>query len=322
MSTGNANSNGNKGVNMPFQLNVLKGLQKVSDNTNNLGGVLTSLLNAIRDHQDMEILLIRDTGNADIIVQQIREYDETLQTWSTYYQDISGAPYVPVGPLEYLDASAVLALILAELLDQGLTLDSVLTNTTSIAAEDFATQTTLLALLTAFNAEDFATQTTLLALLTAFNAEDFASQTTLAALLTAFNAEDFATQTTLLTRLSKADFEARINTLGQKLMAASTPVVIASDQSAIPVTIGGGGANTSFYNRNVGSGLVVPLGAKSISVQNIGNDNITMITDSSPSTIIDPGVSLTFDAEISKTLGAFTFTHSSVSSLYIVTQVR
>ena len=304
MSTGNANSNGNKGVNMPFQLNVLKGLQKVSDNTNNLGGVLTSLLNAIRDHQDMEILLIRDTGNADIIVQQIREYDETLQTWSTYYQDISGAPYVPVGPLEYLDASAVLALILAELLDQGLTLDSVLTNTTSIAAEDFATQTTLLALLTAFNAEDFA------------------SQTTLAALLTAFNAEDFATQTTLLTRLSKADFEARINTLGQKLMAASTPVVIASDQSAIPVTIGGGGANTSFYNRNVGSGLVVPLGAKSISVQNIGNDNITMITDSSPSTIIDPGVSLTFDAEISKTLGAFTFTHSSVSSLYIVTQVR
>jgi hypothetical protein len=36
--------------------------------------------------------------------------------------------------------------------------------------------------------------------------------------------------------LLDATFTARINTLGQKLMAASTPVVLASDQSAIPVT--------------------------------------------------------------------------------------
>lgn len=49
-----------------------------------------------------------------------------------------------------------------------------------------------------------------------------------------------ASEATLLTRLSKADFEARINTLGQKAMAASTPVVIASDQSAIPVTLPAG----------------------------------------------------------------------------------
>lgn len=100
-------------------------------------------------------------------------------------------------------------------------------------AEDFATQTTLAALLTAFNAEDFATQTTLAALLAAFNAEDFATQTTLAALLAAFNAEDFATQTTLATRLADATFTSRINTLGQKAMASSTPIVIASDQSEV-----------------------------------------------------------------------------------------
>lgn len=48
-----------------------------------------------------------------------------------------------------------------------------------------------------------------------------------------------ATEATLATRLSEATFIARINTLGQKTMAASTPVVIASDQSAIPVTFGG-----------------------------------------------------------------------------------
>lgn len=43
----------------------------------------------------------------------------------------------------------------------------------------------------------------------------------------------------LSTRLADATFTARINTLGQKTMANSTPVVIASDQSSIPVSFGG-----------------------------------------------------------------------------------
>lgn len=46
------------------------------------------------------------------------------------------------------------------------------------------------------------------------------------------------TQTTALgTLLTTSAFQARINTLGQKSMANSTPVVLASDQSAIPVTV-------------------------------------------------------------------------------------
>jgi hypothetical protein len=45
-----------------------------------------------------------------------------------------------------------------------------------------------------------------------------------------------STETTLGTRLADATFTARINTQGQKAMAASTPVVLPSDQSAIPVT--------------------------------------------------------------------------------------
>lgn len=48
-----------------------------------------------------------------------------------------------------------------------------------------------------------------------------------------------ATEATLATRLADATFTTRINTLGQKAMAASTPVVLASDQSAIPVTQSG-----------------------------------------------------------------------------------
>lgn len=45
-----------------------------------------------------------------------------------------------------------------------------------------------------------------------------------------------ATETTLGGVLTTTAFQARINTLGQKTMANSTPVVLASDQAAIPVT--------------------------------------------------------------------------------------
>ena len=45
-----------------------------------------------------------------------------------------------------------------------------------------------------------------------------------------------ATETTLGTILADATFTSRINTLGQKAMVASTPVVLASDQSTLNVT--------------------------------------------------------------------------------------
>jgi len=45
-----------------------------------------------------------------------------------------------------------------------------------------------------------------------------------------------ATEATLATRLSESAFQARINSLGQKTSANSTPVVLASDQSAVPVS--------------------------------------------------------------------------------------
>lgn len=45
-----------------------------------------------------------------------------------------------------------------------------------------------------------------------------------------------ATEATLATRLADATLTARINTLGQKTAANSTPTVLASDQSAIPIT--------------------------------------------------------------------------------------
>jgi hypothetical protein len=49
-----------------------------------------------------------------------------------------------------------------------------------------------------------------------------------------------ATEATLAARLSESAFQARINTLGQKTSAASTPVVLASDQSVLQITSTGG----------------------------------------------------------------------------------
>ena len=52
----------------------------------------------------------------------------------------------------------------------------------------------------------------------------------------------------LSTRVADTTITARLNTLGQKTMANSAPVVIASDQSAIPVTIAGSGTEAPQYN--------------------------------------------------------------------------
>lgn len=57
-----------------------------------------------------------------------------------------------------------------------------------------------------------------------------------------------ATQATLATLLTEAEFESRINTLGQKTSANSTPVVLASDQPAIPVTDNGGSLTVDNAN--------------------------------------------------------------------------
>ena len=78
-------------------------------------------------------------------------------------------------------------------------------DTSTLAAVDYATQTTLAALLSAFNAEDFASETTLAAFKAAFDGTDFATQTTLASLLSSFNSEDFASETTLAAFKSNFD---------------------------------------------------------------------------------------------------------------------
>lgn len=84
-----------------------------------------NILNAIvASGQDVEVLLVRDTGDSDKVLQQITDYI----TSTTIYKDVNGNVVVPVGPLEYLDPSAVLNLILT----QNTSINNILTSSTRV----------------------------------------------------------------------------------------------------------------------------------------------------------------------------------------------
>jgi hypothetical protein len=102
--------------------------------------------------------------------------------------------------------------------------------------------------------------------------------------LTAINADldvalsTRASEATLLNVLTTAAFQARINTLGQKTMANSTPVVLASDQSSIPVTLPAVTAISAFRNTAVTNAAVaVKASAGEVWGWNIINPNATPI---------------------------------------------
>lgn len=85
-----------------------------------------------------------------------------------------------------------------------------------------------------------------------------------------------ATEATLLNVLTTAAFQARINTLGQKTMANSTPVVLASDQTAIPVSQSGSWSVSGTGNFTV----VQPTGTNLHTVLDSGT--LTSITNALP----------------------------------------
>ena len=123
MGLGNGNpKSGNKGSNYAYELKNLRSISGLAESIRAHGlsplateATLISVLNAIvASDQDIEILLVRDTGNADQIVQQITNNETGTPVVS--YKDVNGNPYTPVGPLEYLDPSAVLNLMLTELI--------------------------------------------------------------------------------------------------------------------------------------------------------------------------------------------------------------
>tara|TARA_R110000868_G_scaffold411300_1_gene702918 strand:+ start:1769 stop:2545 length:777 start_codon:yes stop_codon:yes gene_type:complete len=96
-------------------------------------GTLISVLNAIvASDQDIEILLVRVIATGEVL-QQITNYETGVPV--VEYKDVNGVVIPSPGPVEYLDPSAVLNLMLTEMLAQGLSLDAIVTSTGLSATE-------------------------------------------------------------------------------------------------------------------------------------------------------------------------------------------
>jgi hypothetical protein len=308
MSVGNKKNSGNKGNNFPWQYKVLLGLQGIADNTdlvesllqqieNNTDGVeglLGQILTAVQSDKDFEASFAKDAN--DVVWLEVRTLDLDTNIWSIAYHlpgDLTahqlqpGDPAGPLGPLTYESPASLLALILAEMVAHTALLTDMDNNTDNV-------ETLLTNLGLCCDAGNL--------------------------LLQSIAAEDFATETTLATILTSADFQARINTLGQKTMANSTPVVLASDQSAIPVTFPTG-VQSSRYVRTVGVTPVnILTGSTEVTIMNTGSDDITVDTGLGAE-VLDPGVTISFRAREGKTLGAYVVTGSSAASKFVYTAV-
>jgi len=94
-----------------------------------------------------------------------------------------------------------------------------------------------------------------------------------------------ATEATLTTRLAEATFTARVNTLGQKVMSGSTPVVVASDQSTLPISA---------------ASLPLPTGAATSALQTTGNTTLSTINTKLPAALVGGR----FDENVGSWLGS------------------
>jgi len=89
-----------------------------------------------------------------------------------------------------------------------------------------------------------------------------------------------ATETTLGTRLADTTFTGRINTQGQKTMAASTPIVIASDQTAVPASQSG-----TWNINNISGTVSLPTGAATLTEQQTQSASLASIDAGTPAAL-------------------------------------
>lgn len=162
--------------------------------------------------------------------------------------DVAASTLATEATVSTLATEATAAAILADTasldtkFDANLSTRATETTLAALEAKDFATETTLATLATEATAATLATEATAALLLTEAEFEartgdvtaSPASYTVLGRLASLESISGtLATEATAQTLLTEAEFEARVGTLGQKEMAGSTPVVLASDQSRI-----------------------------------------------------------------------------------------
>jgi hypothetical protein len=147
MSIGNTISEGNKGINFPWQLKMLLGQQCACDqltaiagNTDQVEYLLTAILTSLQASTDYEAKFVLETCPGPPvttrILLEVRIWDQDSQQWvgdPTYYLPGDATPTtIGVGcTIEYTDPSGILALILGAIQAGNLILTNIETNTTS-----------------------------------------------------------------------------------------------------------------------------------------------------------------------------------------------
>lgn len=200
-------------------------LQEIIDNTDSLEvntDELEAKVQSVRDQLD--VLLSTRASEATLLLIEAKDF-ATETTLALIQADIASI-------LAQLDVALSTRASEATLLNVETNLDDVKTKLDTLIAKDYATETTLALVSAAVQSLD--------------TDIDVALSTR-------------ASEATLATLLTTTAFEARINTFGQKTMAASTPVVLASDQAAIPVDIEGGDSTASTVTVVARSAVSVTL---------------------------------------------------------------
>ena len=144
---------------------------------------LASILATLQAQSEVEGVFVKDTGNSDKVVLQVRVWDQDSQTFiNTLYFNPDGTPYTPVGPVEWVGTGgSVNSTIVGPLGNTTTCANSVAVTLCDALYTEFFAQGDLL---DTINTSLDNIETDVDALLTAFNNEDFATQTTLAAVLT------------------------------------------------------------------------------------------------------------------------------------------
>jgi hypothetical protein len=255
MSIGNNKSSGNKGNNFPYQAKVLTGLQQALEQIAPLGkentlarllqdfnaedfateGTLQSVLAAIQNGTEYEAKLVVDNNGATWL--EVRIWNTGTNTFDApvYYAAGSNTVGTPAAPINYINPLTLLATVANNTtgLSTEATLELVRLLLVSVDGKDFATQTTLAAVLTELQLKadlsetqpvsaaslplptGASTEATLEAarvLLASLDTKDFATQTTLSALNVWLQA-NVATETTLASVDTKLNVATRVPNL-------------------------------------------------------------------------------------------------------------
>jgi len=215
---------------------------------------LLSVFNAIvASDQDIEILLVRDTGDSDKVLQQITNYE--TGTPVVTYKDVNGNVVVPVGPLEYLDPSAVLNLVLAAIQAQGLVPQ--------------ATEATLLALSAKFNS--LGQKASALSAPVVLSTEQEAILATIDSVLDSIKV-DTGNAATEVTLLATNALLTTIDTVLDNILVDTTAIATNIGTLATPIT----GLATSLLIVSVTGAASVSAGKRSVSFMNTGNNDATV----------------------------------------------